>query len=163
MWLLRRHREIIPVWPTDSVNSYELLEMADRVFVYGSTVGLEASANSKSVWNSMNSVYDEYADVRKFEPGKTYDSSFFEIWDVEKSKSLDIIETMIESDRQFSQGITSPAWNPSTIPIVVRLYNLLRVGSAAYILLIAERYASLFANKFVISVLRKIYGSRKKL
>jgi hypothetical protein len=158
LWLLRSDKNITPVWPEDKVNSYSLIENSTRVFVSGSTVGLEASADGKSVWNSMNSIYDEFADVKKFEPCAIYDSSFYEPWKVDGSKSLDIIETMIEADIPFSSRVTMPRWNSSTIPLVVRLLNLFRVGSMTYFMLLVGRSVSIRANRIMISAVKVALG-----
>jgi hypothetical protein len=149
-WFAAKDENLKIVWPNDGVDSYKLIEESDRIFVHGSTVGLEASAYSKSVWNSGNAVYDTYADVRKFEPDTEYDPNFFEPWAVNELKSLELVEEMIAADVPFTEGVISPRWNSSTIPLAIRLYNLIAVGSASYFLLLIQRRISIRANKILI-------------
>lgn len=156
IWFASQDKNIRVVWPTDGVNSYDLVERSDRVFVHGSTVGLEASAYSKSVWNSGNAIYDTYADVRSFEPSVDYSPKFFEPWVVNELKSLEIVEEMIDADIPFSEGVISPRWNSSNIPLFLRLYNLILVGSASYFLLLVQRSISIRANKALIFFTRKV-------
>ena len=150
IWFAAQDGNLKIVWPNDGVDSYSLIEESDRIFVHGSTVGLEASAHSKSVWNSGNAVYDTYADVRRFEPDIEYDPNFFEPWAVNELKSLELVEEMIAADVPFTEGVISPKWNSSNIPLFLRLYNLILVGSASYFLLLIQRRLSILANKILI-------------
>jgi hypothetical protein len=163
IWLLNSHIEIVPVCPTDKINSYELLELAERVFVYGSTVGLEASAFSKCVWNSMSSVYDVHADIRNFRPLDNHTSSFFEPWPVDSSRSLEIIQTMIDSDVQYSEGVVPPDWSPSAVPLSLRAYNLLLIGSISYLLTLIQKSLSTAVNKALIRAVSKLFESRRRV
>jgi hypothetical protein len=151
------------VWPNDPVNSYNLMDQADRIFVHGSTVGLEASANSLCVWNSGNSIYDIYADVRNFEPGRGYRDDFFMPWVVNKEKSLEIIEEMLDADIPFADGIVSPIWNSSNIPIMLRVYNLFLVGSVSYFLLLVQKSISIRVNKLLVLITRTLILRNKDL
>ncbi len=155
IWFASQDKDIKVVWPTDGVNSYDLIERSNRVFVHGSTVGLEASAYSKSVWNSGNAIYDSYADVRSFEPNVDYSPKFFDPWPVNELKSLEIVEEMIDADIPFTEGVISPRWNSSNIPLLLRLYNLILVGSGSYFLLLVQRSISIRANKALIFFTRK--------
>jgi len=156
IWFAVQDKNLKIVWPNDAVDSYRLIEKSDRIFVHGSTVGLEASAHSKSVWNSGNAVYDTYADIRKFEPNTEYDSNFFEPWAVKENKSLELVEEMILADLPFTAGVTPPRWNSSTIPLFLRLYNLILVGSASYFLVLTQRSISIRANKILIFFVRSV-------
>ena len=156
MWFAKQEKDLKIVWPIDDVNSYVLMEESDRVFVHGSTVGLEASANSKSVWTSGNAIYDTYADVRRFEPNTEYDSSYFDPWIVNEIKSLQIVEEMIHADVPFTKGIKPPKWSSSTIPLHVRIYNLILVGSASYTILLIQKNISIWANKILVFLFRNL-------
>ena len=152
LWFAKRNPETFIVWPDDAVNSYDLIQAASRVFVHGSTVGLEASADGKSVWNSGNAIYDTHADIRNFIPGSTYPLSFFQPWKVESKRALEIIQVMIAGDVPFTQGIRSPRWNSASIPLVVRLLNLFLVGSVPYFFVLVGRSISLRSNKILIAL-----------
>ena len=64
-WLRSRHEYLKVFFPHEAMNSYLLLDKADRVFVSISTIGLEASAMGKSVWTCCATSYDVIADVKK--------------------------------------------------------------------------------------------------
>lgn len=160
-WLARSISGITVVWPNDPVNTYHLIEAAERVFVHGSTVGLEASADSKCVWNSGGSMYDIYADIRNFEPNARYSSDYFEPWIVNNERSLHIAQVLLDGDTPFAGGASVPIWDSTTVPLHVRILNLLSIGSGAYLLLLVERRLSTLANRVVISV-AKFVCSRNK-
>jgi hypothetical protein len=162
LWFAAQDRNIKIVWPNDATNTYNLIEKSERIFVHGSTVGLEASAYSKSVWNSGSSIYDTYADVRKFEPNTEYAPNFFEPWAVNNIKSLQIIEEMIDADIPLTEGVVSPRWNSSNIPILVRIYNLILVGSVSYFLLLVQKSMAIRANKILIFFFRNVILRNKK-
>jgi hypothetical protein len=69
---------------------------------------------------------------------------------VNELKSLELVEEMIAADVPFTEGVISPRWNSSTIPLAIRLYNLIAVGSASYFLLLIQRRISIRANKILI-------------
>jgi hypothetical protein len=152
LWFAKRNPDTLIVWPNDPVNTYELIQAASRVFVHGSTVGLEASADGKSVWNSGNAMYDMHADIRNFIPGSTYSLSFFQPWKVESKRALEIVQVMIAGDVPFTHGIRSPRWNSASIPLVVRLLNLFLVGSVPYFFVLVGRSISIRSNKILIAL-----------
>ena len=61
-----RHPELRIIWHDEQVNSYSLVSDTDVVVVWDSTIGLEASAYGKPVWELAASYYDLYADVRQW-------------------------------------------------------------------------------------------------
>jgi hypothetical protein len=63
--LARNHQDLEIIWHDEKVNSYALIDAADVVVVWDSTVGLEASARDKEVWETAASYYDLYADVHQ--------------------------------------------------------------------------------------------------
>ena len=128
--------------------------------MHGSTVGLEASADGKSVWNSGNAIFDTHADIRNFIPGSTYPLSFFQPWKVESKRALNISQVMINGDVPFSHGIRSPRWNSVSIPLVVRLLNLLLVASVPYFFVLVSRSLSIRANKILIGLAKATISSR---
>jgi len=162
LWFAAQDRNIKIVWPNDAINTYNLIEKSEKIFVHGSTVGLEASAYSKSVWNSGSSIFDTYADVRKFEPNTEYLPDFFEPWAVNNLKSLQIIQEMIDADIPLTEGVVSPRWNSSNIPILVRLYNLILVGSVAYFLLLVQKRIAIRSNKILIFFFKNMILRDKK-
>ena len=161
LWFLRRAKETRIVWPTDQVNSYEIIDNSERIFVHGSTVGLESSSIGKSVWNSGNSVYDTHADVRRFEPLQEYERDYFTPWKVEQKRSLEIVQAMINSDFPFSESGRIPQWNASTIPFFIRVSNLILAGSIPYLLVLVKKSLSIRANRLLISISRLIMRHRK--
>lgn len=154
-WLVSRNPSVKVVWPTDKVNSYALMEQAERIVVHGSTVGLEASATSKPVWNSGNSIYDIHADIRNFKPNEHYDKEFFLPWKVNPQGSLEIVQALLEGDVPFSDGVRTPLWNSATVPLLVRFFNIVMVGSLAYFILLVGRNFSIRANKILIKIVKK--------
>lgn len=160
LWFSKRNPDTLFVWPNDPVNSYDLIQAASRIVVHGSTVGLEASADGKSVWNSGNAIYDTHADIRNFLPGSRYPFSFFQPWKVESKRALNIIQVMIDGDVPFSHGIRSPRWNSASIPLVVRLLNLLLVASVPYFFVLVSRSLSIRSNKILIAVAKATISCR---
>jgi hypothetical protein len=82
--------------------------------------------------------------------------NFFEPWSVNELKSLELVEEMIAADVTFTEGVISPRWNSSTIPLFLRLYNLILVGSASYFLLLIQRSISIRANRILIFFVRNV-------
>ena len=62
----KRHPGLRIIWHDEKVNSYSLVSSTDVVVVWDSTIGLEASARGKPVWEMAASYYDLYADVRQW-------------------------------------------------------------------------------------------------
>jgi hypothetical protein len=75
---------------------------------------------------------------------------------VKEHKSLELVEEMILADLPFTAGVTPPRWNSSTIPLFLRLYNLILVGSASYFLVLTQRSISIRANKILIFFVRSV-------
>ncbi len=64
--LRSRHPDVQIIWHDEKVNSYSLVNSTDAVVVWDSTIGLEASARGKPVWELAASYFDLYADVRQW-------------------------------------------------------------------------------------------------
>ncbi len=155
LWLKRRVRDLEIVWPNDRINSYDLLERSSRVFVHGSTIGLESSATSKSVWNSGSAFYDSHADVRNFKPNVQYGQSYFEPWLVDNKPTLSIIEALVTSDLEFGNGLVVPKWISSKTSSFLRAINLALSGSFLYVPVLAMRRVSMVSNKIMVSLAKR--------
>lgn len=162
LWLCRRSRDLVVVWPRDPVSSYDLIDQAEKVFVHGSTVGLEASAVSKSVWNSGNSIYDLHADIRNFKPHVNYGAEYFEPWNVDPQSSLEIVKVMLEADVPFSEGVRAPSWNSTSVPLVIRILNLLRARPIQYLFILLQRRLSVLANMLLIFAAKKMIANARR-
>lgn len=158
-WLFHKTPDLFIVWPNDPVSTYDLIDQSERVFVHGSTVGVEASAFAKPVWNSGNAVYDIHADIRNFFPNTAYESSFFEPWEVDPKPTLEIVQAHLNSDIPFDFGVMPSLWNSATIPVTVRLLNLFLVGSLSYFSILVGRSLSIRANRILALVAKSLTRS----
>lgn len=161
IWFAGQTDDLTVVWPDDPVNTYDLIDQAERTFVHGSTVGLEASAGSKPVWNSGSAIYDIHADIRNFKPNVHYDEEYFEPWKANPRGSLEIVQALLDADVPFSYGVRTPLWNSATIPLSVRLTNLLLVGSLPYFILLVGRGFSIRANRILIKIVKNLIRNAK--
>jgi hypothetical protein len=82
-WLRSRHPSLKVVYPHESINSYQLLTKASRVFVSMSTIGLEASMMGKSVWCTSATSYDLVADVKRVLSPQMLEKATLEPWNVD--------------------------------------------------------------------------------
>lgn len=151
-WMRKNVPELKIVWPTSPLSSYELIERAEKIVVHGSTIGLEASAQGKPVWNSGSSMYDINADVRNFLPNKGYVDGFFQGWEVDPSRAEAIVDAQILADIPIPKSLVQRRWNAQTIPLAVRLLNLLYSGFGFYLVVLVERSISIRLNKALVSI-----------
>lgn len=61
-----RHPELTVIWHDEKVNSYALIGTTDVVVVWDSTIGLEAAAAGRPVWELAASYYDIYTGIRQW-------------------------------------------------------------------------------------------------
>ena len=139
------------VWPEDSVNSYELAEKSERIVVFGSTIGLEASCMGKSVWCTGNSIYDRICDVRIYEPGVGYNKTFYDPWQVDSEKNLTMRASLMSLDIEKPVKKSNETFQVEEIPTVFRMINILRIGSLAFIIILIKR---LVAKRVILLMLR---------
>jgi hypothetical protein len=150
-WLTKLHPNMQVVWPEDSVNSYELAEKSERIVVFGSTIGLEASCMGKSVWCTGNSIYDRICDVRIYEPGVGYNKTFYDPWQVDSDKNLKMLASLMSLDIEKPVKKSNETFQVEEIPTVFRMINILRIGSLAFIIILIKR---LVAKRVILLMLR---------
>lgn len=149
-WMRKRLPELEIIWPFSPLSSYELLERSNRVVVFGSTIGLEASASGKSVWNAGSSMYDVVGDVRNFFPKTSYPADYFQVWEVDANRSWAIIDAQIEADIPIADGLLQPRWDSQSIPFLIRLINLTSSGFGLYSLILVKQSTALRLNKALL-------------
>jgi hypothetical protein len=160
-WMRKNVPELKVVWPTSPLSSYELIERAEKIVVHGSTIGLEASAQGKPVWNSGSSMYDINADVRNFLHDTGYVENFFQGWEVDPSRAEAIVDAQILADIPIPERFVQRRWNAQTIPLAVRLLNLLNSGFGYYLAVLVERSISIRLNKALVSILSMVTDNWK--
>lgn len=122
--LSKAHPNLQVYWPTESVDSYELVEQSDYVVVARSTIGLEASAMGKCVWATTPTRYDLIADIRKVWTSSDVNEKALKLWNVNPVGAARFIAHLVDSDVPFSsEMMQSNQWNSSSPPFVVRLAN----------------------------------------
>lgn len=93
----REYRNAIGVWdgvadrvilPTDAVDSYRLVRESDAVFVWSSTIGLEASAMGVPTYCLGPTHYDLIADIREIKTRKELDELSEITYPVDRSRAL---------------------------------------------------------------------------
>lgn len=83
--ITREFPEVFVIGPKDPVNSYDLVKLANRVFVSNSTIGLEASALGKPVFCSRATRYDIAADVKRIHSQRDLTEENLRPWAVDTS------------------------------------------------------------------------------
>jgi hypothetical protein len=149
-WMRAKLPQLEVVWPTSPLNSYEILERSNRVVVYGSTIGLEASAIGKPVWNAGNSFYDIVGDVKNFFPKTNYPAEYFQEWEVDTSRSWAIIDAQIAADIAIPDRLLQRRWNAQSIPFLVRLINFSTSGFGLYSIILIKRSIAIRLNKALV-------------
>lgn len=131
---MRRVKELKTKFPfveilshTDRTSSYELLSVADYVFVGRSTLGLEASCMGKSVWTTTPSRYDQIADVRRiFGPADLQDVGILEPWRVDAAGANRFVSYWAIQDIEFKFGEDNwSTWDSMNAPLRIKIGNLL--------------------------------------
>lgn len=122
--LSKAHPKLEVVWPTESVDSYELVEQSDYIVVARSTIGLEASAMGKCVWTTTPTRYDLIADIRKLWKSADVNEKALRLWNVNPVGAARFIAHLIDRDIPFTpEMLASNQWNSSSPPWRVRLAN----------------------------------------
>jgi hypothetical protein len=122
------------------------------VVVYGSTIGLEASCSSKSVWTAGNALYDLEADVRIFSPGVPYQKEYFEPWGVDPEPALRVVDFLIGNDRDLK--VNAPSWGPGSVPLFIRVIKFLGNGLNSYFLVVAKGLVSKALVSLILKAVR---------
>lgn len=129
--LQQRYPDVTIIWHDEKVNSYALVGSTDVVVVWDSTIGLEASARGKPVWEMAASYYDLYADVRPwFGHESTPEARALEyVVDPERAIRfmgyLEVREPALSADAVAFRSTLLPANGPA-----LRLAQLLSTGGA---------------------------------
>jgi hypothetical protein len=149
-WMRKNVPGLEIVWPTSPLSSYQVIDQSAKIVVHGSTIGLEASAYGKPVWNSGSSMYDIYGDVRNFLPNSNYPDSFFQNWEVDPRRAEAIVDAQISADIPIPEESVQRRWNAQSIPLIVRLLNLVNSVRGLYFLVLVGRTVSIRLNKALV-------------
>jgi hypothetical protein len=162
-WMIKNLPDLKVIWPTSPINSYEVIQKAERIFVHGSTIGLEASATGKPVWNSGSSMYDINGDVRNFLPQTEYPESFFQKWNVDTRRAEAIVDAQILADIPIPGNLRqNRRWNAQSIPLLIRIFNLLYTNLGFYFIVLLKRSASIRLNKVLVGISSLVYHLVRK-
>jgi hypothetical protein len=148
LWLKRVVKDLDIVWPHEGRNSYGMIRSTSRIVVFGSTIGLEASALEKSVWIAGNSIYDEYADVRVLEKGVEHLKDYYEPWPVDPEPALRIVDYVLSNDRNIEPANLEP--EAEVTPTYVRLARFLARGLDSYFFIAVQAQISKVVLKAVV-------------
>lgn len=101
-WLKGKQPNLMVIPPEGNVNSYDLVEMADRVFVANSTIGMEANSFGKPVWTTAATYFDEVADIRKIWSPADVTTSNLQIWTVNPEPAQKFIAYLALRERPLN-------------------------------------------------------------
>lgn len=127
--LAARHPDLVVIWHDETINSYALLEKANIVVVWDSTIGLEASAQGIPVWTTATSRYGLVADVRELLSAEAVAQAELEPWVVDAHAAKRFIAYLVKRDSKMDE--TSQPWEPWDVtapPLGVRLSRILVSG-----------------------------------
>lgn len=105
-WIQNLHPDLTIFGPLSSRNTYELISQSTRVFVSGSTAGLEASGLGKPVWCTAANSYDLFADVRRLMSKFDVNPLNLCTWNVDSAKARHYIAAVLSSGEPISQAKT---------------------------------------------------------
>ena len=128
-WLAERHPHLTVIWHDEPANTYSLLDVSDAVVVWGSTVGLEASARGLPVWTMATSRYGLTADVREVLSQDQLDHTGVELWDVDAHAAMRYVAYLVLRDEPMNPNFRSwVPWDGTKRPFGVRLAAALAAG-----------------------------------
>ena len=128
-WLAKRHPNLIVIWHDDIVNTYSLLDVTHSVVVWGSTVGLEASARGIPVWTTATTRYGLTADVREVLSQEQLDEQGLEPWDVDAHAARRYIAYLVARDEPMDPSYKSwLPWDRDNQPVAARIAAVLASG-----------------------------------
>lgn len=153
--LAAQHPKLRVVLPNDSVNSYALSSRADRVVVFGSTIGLEASCLGKSVWNGANAIYDTILGVRNLIPHDEKPQEFFEPWSVNEKESLRSLAKLMQLETPYRSFTPQDIFLVAKPPSLFRFINLLRSRSLVYFWSLVLLWLSRYLSALLVELLRR--------
>lgn len=128
-WLQERHPNLYVIWHDQPVNTYLLLDKSERVFVWDSTVGLEANVRGIPVWTAATARYGLVTDSREFLSPSDVTVEHLTPWAVDTTGARRFIATLMLRDQQIPDSFERwETWDVTNPPFVVKLAGLLRSG-----------------------------------
>lgn len=123
--LQRKHPTLTVIWHNSPVNSYALVNSADRVFVERSTIGLEACLLGKPVWVTQASQWDRVADIRQILSPDELTAEILKPWkpNITGAQKFTAYWMIQERPLRFEWS-TWTTWNPDKPPFPIRLAHL---------------------------------------
>jgi len=120
--LADRHPNLTVIWHDNQANTYSLLAASDAVVVWGSTVGVEASARGIPVWATSATRYGLVADVRELLSEEDARYETFESWKVDASRAKRFIAYLVLRDQDVvTDGVPWTTWDTGNPPLGVKL------------------------------------------
>lgn len=128
-WLAEHHPDLLVIWHDDFANTYSLLDASDAIVVWGSTVGLEASARGLPVWTMATSRYGLVADVREVLSQAQLDEEGIEAWEVDAHAAKRFIAYLMLRDVPMDPEYRSwIPWGRNNRPLGARIAAALAAG-----------------------------------
>lgn len=128
-WLQKRHPNLYVIWHDQPVNTYLLLDKSERVFVWDSTVGLEANVRGIPVWTAATARYGLVTDTREFLSPADVSIEKLKPWKVDPTGARKFIATLMLRDQQIPESFEKwETWDTSNPPFLVKIAALLRSG-----------------------------------
>lgn len=157
MWLSRRHPGLLVIWHDNFANTYSLLDHTDSVFVWDSTIGLEASARGIPVWNMAVSRYGLTADTRELLSPLDVTDAALTPWNVDAHSAKRFIAYMVLRDSQMDRE-TEPwaPWGESKLPFGAKLSRVLVSGGNPTIWTAIQSLVDVYRHRSARSNFRSI-------
>lgn len=128
-WLQERHPNLYVIWHDQPVNTYLLLDKSERVFVWDSTVGLEANVRGIPVWTAATARYGLVTDTREFLSPADVTTTTLTPWKVDPTGAQRFIATLMLRDQQIPDSFERwETWETANTPFLVKIAALLRSG-----------------------------------
>lgn len=121
--LASKFPEIEVIEPRAKTNSYALLEIADLVIVWFSTIGLEASQMGVRAICLSSSEYDLVADVKRWLKREDIDFEALRHWNVDTNGSLNFIAGLFALDHKAKQLLPNYGVNPNKFGKGIALFS----------------------------------------
>ena len=131
--IAKRHPQLVVLFHTDPMSSYDLLKAADYVIVGRSTLGLEGSCLGKCVWTTTASRYDNVADVRRALNKSDVSDENFTLWSVNPTGAQRFVSYWVSQDNPLTYGEHHwSSWDSLRTPTLMKVGNLLTGNSLVH-------------------------------
>ena len=131
--IAKGHPQLVVLFHTDPMSSYDLLKAADYVIVGRSTLGLEGSCLGKCVWTTTAARYDNVADVRRALNESDVSDENFTVWTVNPTGAQRFVAYWVSQDNPLTYGEHNwSSWDSLRTPTLMRIGNLLTRNSLVH-------------------------------